>query len=118
VIVRDGHEVRFTAPGIADADVIAALSAIGADIQVHDDLGTVSVVSVGITHRPAITARALTALQAAGIEPHLVTTTPGRVCAHISAALVNHAVQLLHDLFLPQAKDAGVTVSSDWSVAS
>ena len=115
VIVRDRDEVRFTAPGIADAEVTAALSAIGADVEVHDDLGTVSVVSSGIARKPAITARVLTALEAADIKPHLVTTTPGRVSAHISAELVDHAVQLLHDVFfIRPTEDTGCTVASRW----
>ncbi len=64
-IVRDGDKVGFTAPGISDAEVTAALSAVGADVEVLDDLGTVSVVSVGIARKPAITARALTDLVSA-----------------------------------------------------
>ncbi len=109
MIVRDGDEMRFTAPGIADADVVAALSAVGADVKVLDELGTVSVVSMGIARKPAITARALTALETAGIEPQLVTTTPGRVTAHISAELVDDAVRLLHDVFISQPERANPT---------
>jgi aspartate kinase len=114
-IVHDRDEVRFTAPGIADAEVTTALNALGADIEVHDDLGTVSVVSPGIARKPAITARALTALEAADIKPHLVTTTPGRVSAHISAELVDQAVRLLHEVFFSRpTQDARVTVSPPW----
>ncbi|HEV7452463.1 MAG TPA: aspartate kinase [Pseudonocardiaceae bacterium] len=102
VIVIDGDEMRFTAPGIADTDVVAALSAVGADVKVLDELGSVSVVSAGIARKPAITARALNALETAGIEPQLVTTTPGRITAHISSELVDDAVRLLHDVFIPQ----------------
>ena len=101
VIVRDGAGVCFTAPGISEAEVVAALSAMGADVEVLDELGTVSVVSAGIARKPAITARVLTALHAAGVEPQLVTTTPGRVTVHISTELVDHAVRLLHDVFIP-----------------
>ncbi|MGH4001688.1 MAG: aspartate kinase, partial [Pseudonocardiaceae bacterium] len=59
VLVQARDEVRFTAPGLTDAEVTAALSAVGAGIEVQDDLGTVSVVRVGIARKPAITARAL-----------------------------------------------------------
>lgn len=103
VIVCDGDEMRFTAPGIADPDVVGALSAVGADVKVLDELGTVSVVSAGIARKPAITTRALTALEAAGIEPQLVTTTPARVTVHLSTALVDDALRLLHDVFIPQS---------------
>jgi hypothetical protein len=102
VILRDGDEMRFTAPGTADTDVIAALNTIDADVKVLDELGSVSVVSAGIARKPAITATAMTTLDTAGIEPQLVTTTPGRVTAHISTELVNDAVRLLHDAFIPQ----------------
>jgi aspartate kinase len=115
VIVRDSDGVRFTAPGIADVEVTAVLSAIGADVEVQHDLGTVSVVSAGIARKPAITARALSALEAADIKPHLVTTTPGRISAHISTELVDQAVQLLHDvLFIRPTEDIGATVPSRW----
>ncbi|MGH3900159.1 MAG: ACT domain-containing protein [Pseudonocardiaceae bacterium] len=116
-MVHDGDEVRFTAPRVADAEVVAALSAIGADVEVLDDLGTVSVVRAGIARKPDTTARALTALAAAGIAPQLVTTTPGRVTVHISAALVHDAVRLLHNALIPPADDVGVTIPSDWSAS-
>lgn len=116
VIVRDGDEMRFTAPGMAQEEVIAALSAAtagtGADVKVLDDLGTVSVVSVGITRKPAITTSALTVLEAAGIQPQLVTTTPGRITAHICAALVDDAVRLLHDVLISQS---GISPSDEAS---
>jgi aspartate kinase len=102
VIVRDGDEMRFTTPGTADADVAATLSAGGADVKVLDELGTVSVVSAGIARKPGITARALAALEAADIEPQLVTTTPGRVTVHLCTELVDDAVRLLHEVFIPR----------------
>ena len=111
VIVREGDGVRFTAPGSSDAEVAAALRAVGADVCVHDDLGTVSVVGAGIARKPAIITSTLCALERAGIQPQLVTTTPGRVSVHIPAALVDHAVRLLHDRFIQQAGNAGDTAS-------
>jgi aspartate kinase len=45
-IVLEGDEVRFTAPGLTHAEVTAALRAAGTDVQVLDDLGTVSVVTL------------------------------------------------------------------------
>ena len=101
-IVRHGEELRFTAPGAADADVKAALGEVSADVSVHEDLGTVSVVSLGIARKPEIIARALTALEEAGIEARFVTTTPGRVTAAVSAELVHDAVRLLHEIFIPR----------------
>lgn len=117
VIVREGDELRFTAPGLTTAEVTAALGALGAEVTVHDDLGTVSVVGVG-DRKPTIAARARSALEAAGITPHLVTTTPGRVCAHISTTLVDRAVGLLHTIFLPHTDNAGVMVAAASSTAA
>ncbi len=89
----------------------AALAAAGADVAVHDDLGSVSVVSPGIARRPEIPARALAALDAAGVEPRFVTTTPGRVSLHLPATDVHDAVRLLHDVFISGAADGSATVT-------
>lgn len=106
-MVCAGDEVRCTAPGTADTEVLAALHAVGAGVEVLDGLGTVSVVSAGIARKPDITARALGALEDAGIAPRLVTTTPGRVTVHLSAALVADAVRLLHKIFVPPRPATG-----------
>jgi aspartate kinase len=116
VIMRDGDEMRFTAPDTTDTDVVAALRAVGADVKVLDELGTVSIVSAGIARTPAITTRALTVLDAAGIEPQLVTTTPGRVTAHISTTQVDHALRLLHDVFIPQPDISRINDTRDTDV--
>ncbi|MFC5141333.1 aspartate kinase [Actinomycetospora rhizophila] len=107
-LVRQGSEVRFTAPGTDPAEIDAAFGAADGGVRVHDDLGTVSVVSTGIARKPEITCRALRALEGAGIEAFLLTVTPGRVSVHVDAARVPHAVRLLHDTFLGPAVPAPV----------
>jgi aspartate kinase len=104
-LVRHGSEVRFTAPGTGPGEVEAAFDQGDAGVRVHDDLGTVSIVSTGIARKPEITSRALSTLEAAGIEAFLLTATPGRVSVHVDAARVPHAVRLLHETFL--GADAG-----------
>jgi aspartate kinase len=99
-LVRHGGEVRFTAPGTEPGEVDAAFGDVGGGVRVHDDLGTVSVVSTGIARKPEITSRALGTLEGAGIEAFMLTATPGRVSVHVDAARVPHAVRLLHDTFL------------------
>ena len=53
-------------------------------LSTHLELGTVSVVSLGIARKPALVARALRTLAEAGIEPEFVTTTTGRVTVHLA----------------------------------
>lgn len=94
------YSVRFTAPGVEPAEVVGALAEIDADVSVHDDLGSVSVIASGIARKPAISAVALAALEAAGIEAELVNTTPGRLSVHVCASAVHDAVRLLHELLI------------------
>jgi aspartate kinase len=100
--------LRFTAPGVAVTEVAAALDAVGASVKVDRELGSVSVVSLGIARRPDVVVRTLGALQAAGIEPCLATTTPGRVTVLVDADTVDDAVRLLHRTFIPTPLEAGL----------
>jgi aspartate kinase len=95
-----GAPVLFTAPGVEPAEVTGALAEVDANVWVHDDLGSVSVIAAGIARKPAVTAAALSALEAAGIDAELVTTMPGRLTVHVNAADVHDAVRLLHTLFI------------------
>jgi aspartate kinase len=65
------------------------------------DLGSVSVVSLGMARRPDVVVRALGTLREAAIQPRLVTTTPGRVSVLVDSALVEETVRLLHATFIP-----------------
>jgi aspartate kinase len=102
VLPADGG-VRFTAPGAERTEVITALDAIGSAVKVEHELGSVSVVSLGIARKPEIAAAALGALEDANIVPQLITTTAGRVTALIPSAQVDEAVRLLHRVFIPAA---------------
>jgi aspartate kinase len=75
---------------------------------VDEELGSVSVISLGIGRKPDITMRALAALEEAGITAALVTTTPGRMTAAVPSAQVEDAARLLHALFIPAASTATV----------
>ncbi|RZU52383.1 aspartate kinase [Krasilnikovia cinnamomea] len=98
-IIPDTDRLRFTAPGSEVPDVVAALADAGVSVDVRDDLGSVSVVCPAVGNRPEISARMLAALERGGIEPQLVTSTPGRVSAHVGMDLVDRAATLLHDEF-------------------
>jgi aspartate kinase len=98
-IVRNGSEIHLTAPGVAEPEVVEAVSAVGARIVLQDELGSVSVVGSGIGRRPDATARAVLALEAEGIEPQLVTSSPSRVTFHVAERVVHRAVRRLHAAF-------------------
>jgi aspartate kinase len=98
-VVRHGGEVLFTAPGLAETEVVAVLTPAGAQVAVQEEFGTVTVVGCGLDRRPDLTARALLALERDGTVPHLVTSTAGCVSFHVPAPRVRSAVRLLHDLF-------------------
>jgi aspartate kinase len=108
-------EVRFTAPGVEPAEVTAALEAIAADLTLEQELGSVSVVSLGMARKPEIPTRAIAALQSAGIAPQLITTTAGRVTILVASTQVDDAVRLLHRTFVPAAEsgDEGAGLASD-----
>jgi aspartate kinase len=107
-VLPDLAGLRFTAPGADPAEVIGALDAVGASVKVDQQLGAVSVVSLGIARRPEVVVRTLAALRDAGIEPRLVTTTPGRVSVLVDSEVVDDAVRLLHATFIPAAVGARV----------
>jgi aspartate kinase len=98
-IIRDEDQVRFTVPGAEPADVVAAFAAVDADVTVRADLASVSVVCPAAGERGDITTRMLGALERAGIDPYLVTSTPGRVSCHVANDLVEHAARALHAAF-------------------
>lgn len=98
----EGDGVLFTVPGLPDAEVAAALGVTpgAGGLRVHDDMGTVSVVSTGLAREPESPARVLTALAAAGIVPHLASTTAGRIVVHVDTDRVTDAVACLHTAFV------------------
>jgi aspartate kinase len=108
-IVPTTSGVQFTAPGADPVEVTAALDAVDLAAKVDEDLGSVSVVSLGMARKPDIPVRALAALEAGGITPRLVTTTPGRITVAVSSSRVDEAVRLLHQTFIPAAGSATVS---------
>jgi aspartate kinase len=110
---------RFTAPGAEPTEVSAALDAHGCAVKVEHELGSVSVVSLGIARRPEIVATALGALADADITAEMITTTAGRVTALVPAAQVDDAVRLLHRTFIPAAdSDTGADAGTGTGAVS
>jgi aspartate kinase len=108
-IVPTDAGVRFSAPGADTHEVTAALEAVGLVAKVDEELGSVSVVSLGIARKPDIAARALAALEADGIRPRLVTSTPGRVSVSVPTGQVDDAVRLLHRIFIHETEAESVS---------
>lgn len=104
-VLPESGSLRFTAPGAEPAEVQAALEAVGVVAKVEQELGSVSVVSLGISRKPQIVAAALGALASADVTPRLVTTTAGRVTAVVPQAQVDETARLLHGTFVPAASD-------------
>jgi len=103
--------LEFTAPGVSAREATAALDAVGIPVKVDEDLGSIAVVSLGIGRRPDIIARALTALRAARIDSHLVTTMPGRVSVLVDSNLLDEAVRALHATFISVIPDPRLRAS-------
>lgn len=98
-IIHEDGKLRFTAPGTSPAQVTATMAALDLDLSVRDDLGSVSVVGAMAGDQPGVTATVLSALETSGIDAHLISCTPGRVCCHVAAGNVDAAAQVLHNAF-------------------
>ena len=75
------------------------LDELGARWTATDDLGKVSVVGAGMKSHPGVAATTFSTLDAAGIEPKIVTTSPIKIACHVAREDVERAVQVLHDAF-------------------
>ena len=98
-IVQTGPEVVFSAPVEDRADAARALDALGTAWSARDDLGKVSLVGAGMKSHPGVAAQAFATLEAEGIEPAIVSTSPIKIACHVSSADVDRAVRALHEAF-------------------
>jgi aspartate kinase len=98
-IVQTGPEIVFSAPNADRVAAGRALEALGATWHATDDLGKVSVVGAGMKSHPGVAAAALSALEAAGIEPRVVSTSPIKISVHVGQGEVERAVLALHTAF-------------------
>jgi aspartate kinase len=98
-IVRTGEEIVFAAPAHDEAATARVLEGLDVRWRASAELGKVSVVGAGMKTHPGVAATAFAALEAAGIEPTVVTTSPIKIACHVSRADVEPAVRALHDAF-------------------
>jgi aspartate kinase len=98
-IVQTGPEIVFSAPVEDRDDAARTLEALGLVWDCRDDLGKVSLVGAGMKSHPGVAARTFATLEAAGIEPVVVSTSPIKIACHVASSEVEQAVQALHEAF-------------------
>ena len=105
-IVQTGNEIVFSAPADDGTQTAAALERLGVDWSARDDLGKVSVVGAGMKSHPGVAARAFAALDDAGIDTEIVSTSPIKIACHVRRDDVERAVATLHEAFELDAPEA------------
>jgi aspartate kinase len=98
-IVQTGPEIVFSAPAEDSAATARALDALGADWTATEELGKVSLVGAGMKSHPGIAAKTFSTLDAAGIVPQVVSTSPIKIACHVRRDEVDLAVRVLHEAF-------------------
>jgi aspartate kinase len=98
-IVQTGPEIVFSAPPEDRPDAERALDGLDVRWSAQDDLGKVSLVGAGMKSHPGVAAKTFATLEAAGIEPTVVSTSPIKIACHVPSTDVERAVQALHEAF-------------------
>jgi aspartate kinase len=98
-IVQTGPEIVFSAPVDDHPATARVLEGLGARWSATDELGKVSVVGAGMKSHPGVAATTFSALEAVGIVPQVVSTSPIKISCHVSRDEVDRAVQALHETF-------------------
>jgi aspartate kinase len=96
-VVQTGPEIVFSAPDRAETE--AALDGLGVPWSAREDLGQVSVVGAGMKSHPGVAAKVFATLEALGIEPQIVTTSPIKIACFVAREKVEPAVEALHAAF-------------------
>jgi aspartate kinase len=98
-ILHSGGEIVFSAPLEDHAVTTRVLDELGTTWSVDDELGKVSIVGAGMKTHPGVAATVFATLDAHGIEPHIVSTSPIKISCHVPRGDVEQAVTALHDAF-------------------
>ena len=99
ILQSGSEEIVFSAPPEDRASVQRTLDAMGVEWSARDGLGKVSLVGAGMKSHPGVAAKAFATLEAAGIEPAVVSTSPIKIACHVASTDVDRAVQALHEAF-------------------
>jgi aspartate kinase len=98
-ILQTGEGIVFSAPTGDRAAAEAVLDRLGVAFSARDDLGKVSLVGAGMRSHPGIAAKTFATLEALGIAPEVVTTSPIKIACYVGVEDVERAVAALHDAF-------------------
>ena len=99
-------EIVFSAPNDDEHATSRTLDELGASWSADAELGKVSVVGAGMKSHPGVAATAFSTLEANGIEPLIVSTSPIKITCHVRRGDVERAVAALHDAFGLGSDDA------------
>jgi aspartate kinase len=99
ILQSGSDEIVFSAPPEDRRAVERTLTSLGAPWSVREGLGKVSLVGAGMKSHPGVAAKAFATLEAAGIEPAVVSTSPIKIACHVASGDVDRAVQALHEAF-------------------
>lgn len=98
-ILQTGTEIVLS---VADEDSAAAartLEELGSTWNADAEVGKVSIVGAGMRSHPGVAGTTFATLEANGIEPVVVTTSPIKITCFVRRQDVERAVVALHDAF-------------------
>jgi aspartate kinase len=98
-ILRASEEIVLSAPTDDHVATARTLDELGTRWTADDELGKVSVVGAGMRSHPGVAATTFATLEAHGIEPVIVTTSPIKITCYVRSADVERAVRSLHEAF-------------------
>jgi aspartate kinase len=99
-ILQSGpEEIVFSAPPEDRRAVERTLDSLATPWSAREGLGKVSLVGAGMKSHPGVAAKTFATLEAAGIEPAVVSTSPIKIACHVATEDVDRAVQALHEAF-------------------
>jgi len=99
ILQAGSGEIVFSAPNEDEHATTRTLDELGAAWSSDAELGKVSVVGAGMKSHPGVAATAFSTLEANGIEPLIVSTSPIKITCHVRRGDVERAVAALHDAF-------------------
>lgn len=102
VSTEHGADLSFTVTKDDLAQAIEAIEALGissGDVLTDEAIGKVSIIGAGMRSHPGVAAKVFSVLGDAGINIHMISTSPIKISCVIGSEQVAEAVQVLHEAF-------------------